>query len=175
MNKKKTKPKGYAEEIEIPEGVEVKIDGSKIIIKKGETVNERDFNTKKIKFVVQDNKIKFTAPRSTKRERKLAGSIMAHVKNLMKGASGNHIYKLKICSGHFPMNASVSGNEFVIKNFLGESVPRKLKLKEGVSVKINGNEVVVESKSKELAGQTAASIEILTRITNRDLTRFQDG
>jgi large subunit ribosomal protein L6 len=99
----------------------------------------------------------------------------AHIKNLIRGVMEGHLYKLKICSGHFPMSVSVSGEEFIIKNFMGENVPRTLKLKENVSVKVEGDQVIVESIDKEKAGQTAADIEQLTRVTNKDLRIFQDG
>jgi large subunit ribosomal protein L6 len=42
-------------------------------------------------------------------------------------------------------------------------------------VKVEGDIVLVESCDKELAGQTAADIEQLTRISNRDKRIFQDG
>ena len=73
------------------------------------------------------------------------------------------------------MNVSISGKEFVIKNFLGEKVPRTLSLQDDVSVKINGQEVIVEGISKERTSHVAAEIEQLTRITNKDLRVFQDG
>ena len=93
----------------------------------------------------------------------------------MKGANEGFVYRMKICSGHFPMNVSNTKEEFSVKNFLGEKVPRVLKIKPGVDVKIEGDAVIVESNSKELAGQTAANIEKLTKIKNRDLRVFQDG
>jgi len=73
------------------------------------------------------------------------------------------------------MNCTVTGGQFVIKNFLGEKVPRIVKLRSGVTVKIDGDKVFIESPDKELAGQTAADIEQATRITGRDLRIFQDG
>jgi large subunit ribosomal protein L6 len=171
----KKESKGLELETDILEGIEAKVEGSKIIFKKGEVSVERDFNTRCIRFEVAGSKLKISAPRATKMEKKLAGSVQAHARNMMKGLLKDHIYKLKICPGHFPMNVSVSGSDFVIKNFLGERMPRALKLREGVSVKVEGSDVVVKSINKELAGQTAASIEKLTRIKRRDLTRFQDG
>ena len=94
---------------------------------------------------------------------------------MVNGVTKGHVYRMKICSGHFPMNVSIAGGEFVIKNFLGEKVPRKLKLKEGVNVKVEGQEVVIDGSALEQVSQTAASIEQLTRIRNRDLRVFQDG
>ena len=73
------------------------------------------------------------------------------------------------------MNVSVTGKELVIKNFLGESVPRRVGITPGAEVKIDGTEILVTSPDKEIAGQVASRIENLCRITNRDIRIFQDG
>ena len=48
------------------------------------------------------------------------------------------------------MNVNVAGNEFIIKNFIGEKVPRKLKLSPEVKVKVEGDFITVEGNNKEL-------------------------
>ena len=73
------------------------------------------------------------------------------------------------------MNVAVSGNKFVVSNFLGEKTPRELGIKDGADVKIEGDMVTVQSINKELASQTAADIERLTKVKGRDLRIFQDG
>lgn len=73
------------------------------------------------------------------------------------------------------MNVSLNGNQFSVKNFLGEKVPRLLTIKEGVDVTVSDTEVTVESIDIEKAGQVAADIEQLTRVTNKDIRIFQDG
>lgn len=73
------------------------------------------------------------------------------------------------------MTVAVSKNELVVKNFLGEKVPRIIKLKENVTVKIEGEHIKIESPDKELAGQCAADIEKLTRRPGFDTRIFQDG
>ena len=66
-------------------------------------------------------------------------------------------------------------NKFVVKNFIGEKVPRTVSINEGVSVKIEGTEIVVEGFDKEKTGQMAASIEQMTRRPGFDERIFQDG
>ena len=73
------------------------------------------------------------------------------------------------------MNVSLKGQNFEIKNFIGEAFPRKLVLKENVTVKIEGDSITVTGINKELVSQTAASIETLTRRNGFDKRRFQDG
>ena len=73
------------------------------------------------------------------------------------------------------MNASISGTMLVIKNFLGEKVPRTLQLNGGAEVKIDGDLINVSSVSKEIAGQVSADIEQLTRRPGYDTRIFQDG
>lgn len=73
------------------------------------------------------------------------------------------------------MNASLSGNIFTVKNFLGEKKPRTVQVKDGVKVQIEGAEIKVEGIDLDKVGQTAADIEQLTRVTNKDIRIFQDG
>src|SRR3989338_1857128 len=155
-------------EVELPSTVKVRVDGAVLTVKgpKGEV--KRSFKYPRISVFAENNKIILSAPQATKREKTILGSMEAHLQNMVKGVQEPYVYKLKICSGHFPMSVAVAGKELVIKNFLGETVPRKAALIPGVEVKVSGTEILVTSPDKELAGQTAAKIENLCRITNRD-------
>ena len=73
------------------------------------------------------------------------------------------------------MNVSVSGEKFIVKNFLGEKIPREMKIKKGVNIKIAGDQILIESSDVEIAGNTASNIEQLVKISKRDLRVFQDG
>lgn len=161
--------------IEIPNGISANMDDHTLILKKGNNSVEREFPFKRVNIKIEDKKLLIRANKGTKRELKIIGTVNAHIKNMIKGLGEGHTYKLKICSGHFPMNVSVGKDEFTVKNFLGEKMPRTLKLKENVEVTIEGDIVEVTSINKELAGQTAANIERLCKITNRDPRVFQDG
>ncbi len=175
MPNKKKERKELLETIAVPEGIEVNFDKGFLIVKGPKGENKKYLSNKKINVKINDNKITISSKKSTKREKKIVGSFKAHIKNMLKGVKEPHRYIMKICSGHFPMNVSVENNKFIVKNLLGEKIPRVMEVKEGVTVKVEGDNVVVESADKEKAGQCAASIERLTRRTGYDPRIFQDG
>lgn len=162
-------------EIVLGTGVSAVLEGRTVKIKgpKGEV--KRVVLHPRILIEIVPGKIILRAVKATKREKTVMGSYESHFQNSAKGVVEPHLYKLKVCSGHFPMSVTVSGTECTIKNFLGEAVPRRVELLAGSDVKVNGTEITVVSCDKEIAGQNAAKIESLCRITNRDRRIFQDG
>lgn len=161
--------------IELPGGVTALVKDFVITVKgpKGEV--KRRATAPQLKVVVDGNAIVLSVGNGTKREKTAINTLAAHVRNMIKGVQQPWVYKLKVCSSHFPMNVSVSGKDFTIKNLFGEKVPRTMKLKDGVTVKIAGQDITVESTDLELAGNTASDIEQLSRITHVDRRVFQDG
>ena len=73
------------------------------------------------------------------------------------------------------MTVEVKGRDISVKNFLGEKIPRVSKLPEGADIEIKGDVITVKALDKELAGQTAAAIERITKIREKDRRVFQDG
>ena len=169
------KIKDYEESADIPDNVNVKVEKGIVTVSSSGKDVSRDFSHKQVRISVKENKVVVSFKKGTRREKMMARTFLAHIKNMFKGATQGHVYKLKICSGHFPMNVTLKGNDFSVTNFLGEKKPRIMKIKNGASVKIDGDHIIVEGTSKELTSQTAASIEKLTKIKGRDLRIFQDG
>lgn len=164
------------EKISIDEGVEVNIEDSTITISSGSNKVARKCSLSNVTLAKEEGNIVLSAKNATKREKRIINTLKSQLKNMIKGVKEPYVYKLAICSSHFPMTVSVEKDELVIKNFLGEKVPRKLKLGyEGVDVKIDGNTVIVTSSDKEKAGLVAGKIEKLTVIKGRDKRVFQDG
>ena len=169
------KPDQMEYKVVIPEKVIVDLKDGHFIVKgpKGEV--KRTFIFPKIKIVKNNNEIVFTALKPTKREKAAIYSTEAHLKNAFKGVLNGSTYKLKICSGHFPMKVTLKGNLFEVKNYMGETVPRRLTIKPGVDVQVKEPEITVSSPDKDLAAQTAAAIEQVARRANFDRRIFQDG
>ena len=143
--------KKMAVEVEVPEGIKVLLDGDSVVVsgKNGE-VRKKMFDPA-IKIAVAGNKVTISSDASTKRERRKIGTFRAHIRNMFKGAEEMHVYKLKICSAHFPMTVTADKGIFSIKNFLGEKVPRTIKLDGNVKVDVNGDVIEVSSNDKETA------------------------
>lgn len=162
-------------EIELPNGINVTIVDSMVTVKGPKGEISRKFIHPKVSVKLSENQIILESLKATKREKKLLSTFTAHLKNMFKGVQEPHVYKMKVCSGHFPMNVTINDKEVVIKNFFGENTPRKAAIVAGVSVKNSGDEITIVSSDIEAAGQMAGRIEQLCRVTNRDIRIFQDG
>jgi large subunit ribosomal protein L6 len=167
--------KKLIEKIILPEKVQVTLENGVAKVKGPKGELERQFKYRHVDITQEGNKIILSVKDANKKDKMQLGTVASHITNMVKGVSEGHLYRLKICSGHFPMTVAITGKQFQIKNFLGEKVPRTIELKEGATVKVEGNEITVESTDIEKAGQIAADIEQLSRITNRDIRIFQDG
>lgn len=161
--------------LQIPDKIAVTLSGQVFTIKGPKGELQKSMKRPGITFTLAEKTITITAVEPSRREKKQLYTAKAHLSNTFKGVTEGHTYKLKICSGHFPMNASIKNNVFEIKNFFGETVSRKITLPSDVTVKIAAPEITVEGIDLEKTSQAAASIEQLTRRPGYDKNRFQDG
>jgi len=171
----KKEKKGIVQEIEIDKDISISIKDGYIQVKGPKGESQKKLNDKRIKFTISDSKLSISSKISNKKVKKMINTFKAHIHNLITGVKKPFIYKLKICSGHFPMKVNIEKNKLIIQNFLGENIPRTLEFGKEVSVKVDGTDITVEGLNKELTGQAAASIEQLTRRTGYDTRIFQDG
>ncbi len=171
----KTTEAKIEESVEVPEGVTASVSGSTLTLKGPKGEARKELYSEKASISSDSGRITIKANRRTKREKQVVGTFKAHVSNMIKGVVEGHRYTLKVCSGHFPINVSLSGKELSIKNFIGEKMARKLTIPAGVSVKINGSDIEVEGQDKDTVGNVAAAIEKLTKRSDFDRRIFQDG
>ncbi|BEP17520.1 50S ribosomal protein L6 [Pyrofollis japonicus] len=169
-----------AEEVRIPEGVEVSIDGMKVKVKGPKGELERDFSHARGILLRLDEdeegkKVVVEAYFANRRLKALVGTVASHIENMITGVTKGFRYKLKIVYSHFPVTVKVEGDKVVIENFLGEKAPRVAKIMPGVKVKVQKDDVIVEGIDIEAVGQTAANIEQATKVKGFDRRVFVDG
>jgi len=172
--------KDISEVIEIPEGIIVEIsqNGKKIIsVKKDDKEIKRAFKLKNISIRKDGSKVYLQASKATRREMKLIKTIRSHIQNMIQGLEKPWVYKLKVCSSHFPMSVKLDkpNNTVTIKNFFGRNKERIVHIPKEVDVQVKEDIIEVRSPDKEMAGQAAATLEQSTRITKLDRRVFKDG
>lgn len=161
--------------IEIPEGVEVMVDGRLVTVKgeKGELT--RDFSHAPISIQLKENTIRVQANWPRKKESALVGTVSSHIQNMITGVTKGFTYKLKIVFAHFPLSVKVKEKTVVIENFTGERSPRIAKIIGEAKVVVKGEDLIVQGISIEDVSQTAANIERATKVKRKDPRVFLDG
>jgi len=169
--------KEYVEEVEIPEGVEVEVKAPARIKVKGRLGElEKDLTHMGVELELADGKIIVKFYGKGRTAESMIGTAKSIVKNMMIGVSKGFTYKMKIISSHFPMNIKIKGGTVIIENFIGERWPRYAKIVgPGTKVEVRGEDLIVKGIDKQAVGQTAANIELATKIKEKDLRKFLDG
>jgi large subunit ribosomal protein L6 len=161
--------------IEIPNGVDVKVDGRVVTVKGAQGILTRDFSEAPLLIQLEDKAIKVQANWPRKKEAALVGTVSSHIQNMITGVIKGFTYKLKIVFSHFPISVKVKENMVSIENFTGERSPRLVKIFGDTKVSVKEDDVIVQGINLEDVSQTAASIEQGTKVKVKDPRVFLDG
>jgi len=155
--------------MDIPQGVNVRMDGATIIVKGPQGEIKRSF-PKGTTVKVNGNAVEVSTPGKA-----LQGTTEAVIRNMFDGVSKGYTKNLKLVYAHFPISIEVKGSDVAIKNFLGEKQARKTVLIGSTKVQVKGQAVTISGPDKEAVGQTLANIRNAMRIKDKDGRVFQDG
>lgn len=158
------------------DGSSVEVDGNKVKVSGSKGEIKREFKLAHgIKIQKQDSKITVLSESSDRKTKALIGTIIAHIRNMIKGVVEGYTYKMKITYSHFPMTVKVDGDKVVTQNFIGERTSRTAKISGDAQVKIEGQDITITGINVEEVGLTASNIELSCRIVGYDKRRFSDG
>ncbi|MFP4401881.1 MAG: 50S ribosomal protein L6 [Candidatus Nanoarchaeia archaeon] len=180
IRKKRDRPEKVWREIdytvEIPEGISVEVVGNNIVTVKGEKGEiTRQLRYPRITIHTQENQVLMSTKYFSKSLKTIMGTYRAHINNMIKGVSEGFEYNLKVVYSKFPMTVEKKEDTLLVKNLLGEKVPRIVKIPKGAQVDVKGEDITVTGIDKEVCGKAAALIEQSTRITHMDRRVIQDG
>ena len=140
--------------IEVPQGVEVKIDGNHIIVKGPKGTLEKDLH-KNMEVVLEGNTITVKRPNDEPFNRSLHGLTRTLVHNMIEGVLNEYKRDLEINGVGY--RAQKKGNKLVMN--LGYSHPVEMDPPEGITFDVpDANHITVRGIDKELVGQTAAVV-----------------
>jgi large subunit ribosomal protein L6 len=162
--------------LEIPEGISVSLEDRIISVKGKLGTIKKDF-TKLPAFITIDNNIVKIEPYGTRRKdfaiSKTAQSI---INNMIKGVQNGYKYRMKIVFAHFPITVKIKDGKVHVENFFGERKARISNIVgDSTKVAIEGDDIVITGPHLEHVSQTAANIELSTRVKNKDQRVFLDG
>ncbi|KAL9134347.1 MAG: hypothetical protein Q9175_004469 [Cornicularia normoerica] len=106
------------------------------------------------------------------------------INNLIIGVTKGFKYKMRYVYAHFPINVNIEKNsetglyDVEIRNFIGEKIIRRVTMLPGVDVEASKNqkdELQLTGNSLENVSQSAADIQQICRVKNKDIRKFLDG
>ncbi|WP_106495507.1 50S ribosomal protein L6 [Lentibacillus sp. Marseille-P4043] len=143
--------------IQIPDGVEVKLNGNTVTVKgpKGELT--RDFHDD-IKIVIEDNVITIERPSDHKDHRALHGTTRSLINNMVEGVHKGFEKSLEIIGVGY--RAQKQGEKVVVN--AGYSHPVEIEPRDGIEIDVPKNtQIIVKGIDKELVGAVAANIRAI--------------
>ncbi len=171
-------------EIEIPDDVSAEVDHLDVTIEGSNGSVTRRLWYPAVSVDVEDvenedgetvDGVVISSPEENAKTNATMGTFASHVRNMIHGVTEGWEYQMEVFYNHFPMQVKVEGDEVVISNFLGEKSPRHAPIRGDTNVQVDGEEITLSGSDKEAVGQTAADIEQLTRVRDKDTRVFQDG
>ncbi len=165
----------YEKRLEIPSDCQVTIEEKTITVNGPKGTLSRTFPEPLVQFKLDGNEVVASTDISRKKTRALVGTVLAHTRNMCTGVQHGYEYTLKIVYSHFPMTVEVRGEKVFIKNFIGERGMRSARLIGDVEVKTTEDEVIISGIDIEHVSQSAANIQLATKIRDKDRRVFLDG
>lgn len=140
--------------VQIPAGVEVTVDGSKVIVKGPKGTLEQDFY-EKLTVSVEGSELVVTRPDDERETRARHGLTRALIHNMVVGVSEGYVKGLELAGVGYRVQQKGKDLEFS----LGYSHPVVVEAPEGITFEVPDNtHVNVKGISKQQVGQIAAEI-----------------
>jgi large subunit ribosomal protein L6 len=140
--------------IDLPDGVDVKVDGQTVKVKGSRGELERSFN-ERIGFDIDERVVNVTRPDDARESRALHGLSRALLNNMVVGVSNGFTRELEIHGVGY--RASMKGSN--IELLVGFSHPVDVVAPEGITFEVpEQTKIIVSGIDKEQVGQVAANI-----------------
>ncbi|AEO54291.1 hypothetical protein MYCTH_2313759 [Thermothelomyces thermophilus ATCC 42464] len=173
------------ETLEVPENVKVSIKSRLVTVEGPRGKLTKDLSHIAVNFsVVKKNVIGIEIHHGSRKNVAALRTVRTIINNLIIGVTKGFKYKMRYVYAHFPINVNVEKNketgnwEVEIRNFIGEKIVRRVIMRPGVEVEISKtqkDELILTGNSLEDVSQSAADIQQICKVRNKDIRKFLDG
>jgi len=169
-----------SETISIPAGVKVALNGRIVKVTGPRGTLERNFGHIPLEITRDGkNSLRFGVWFGGHKHLACIRTVCSHIQNMFKGVTKGFQYKMRSAYAHFPINLSIVDNKkcIEIRNFIGEKIVRRVPMLEGVTVEVTDqkDEIVLRGTCIQNVSQSAATIQEVTKVKDKDIRKFLDG
>ena len=165
----------FQDEVEIPEGVTITQTKHMLSFVGPLGKTFKSFRRIPINIEIKDNKVILKSTGYKKRDYAILHTARSIIRNICEGLIVGYSIKMKVVYAHFPITVKIDGKTIVIENFQGERAPRKTHIVGNTKVVPKGDDVLLTGEVWTDITQTAANIELKTKVKNKDHRVFLDG
>jgi len=163
------------DEVTIPEGVKVTQKKHMLTFEGPLGKTFKSFRSIPVKIKISENKVLLQTIGERKRDYAILHTVRSIIRNICEGLIEGYTIKMKVVFAHFPITVKVDGKDILIENFQGERAPRKTRIVGNTKVSPKGEDVILTGEVWTDITQTAANIELKTKVKNKDHRVFLDG
>ena len=161
--------------VEIPQGVTVTQKKHMLQFQGPLGKTHKSFRSIPVDVEVKDGKVCLKAQGKRKRDYSILHTSRSIIRNICEGLVKGYTIKMKVVFAHFPITVKVEDKTVKIENFQGERAPRITKIVGKTKVIPKGEDVILTGEVWTDITQTAANIELHTKVKDKDHRVFLDG
>lgn len=165
----------FQEEIIIPEGIKITQKKHMLTFEGPLGKTFKSFRAIPVNIEIKEDKVILKAIGSRKRDYSILHTARSIIRNICEGLIEGYTIKMKVVFAHFPITVKVEGKKILIENFQGERAARTTKIVGNTKVIPKGEDVILTNEVWTDITQTAANIELKTKVKNKDHRVFLDG
>ncbi len=170
-----TKLDEFQEILEIPEGINITMKKHMMQFQGPLGKTFKSFRKIPVNIEINDGKITIKAQGKRKRDYSILHTARSLIRTICEGLTEGYTIKMKVVYAHFPVTVKVQDKTISIENFQGERAPRTTTIVGNTKVIPKGEDVVLTGEVWTDITQTAANIELKTKVKNKDHRVFLDG
>lgn len=165
----------FQDEVVIPEGVSITQKKHMLTFEGPLGKTFKSFRGIPVKIKILEGKVLLKTIGFRKRDYAILHTARSIIRNICEGLVEGYTIKMKVVFAHFPITVKVEGKTILIENFQGERAPRSTHIVGNTKVIPKGEDVILTGEVWTDITQTAANIELKTKVKNKDHRVFLDG